>query len=168
MKLRLPRRRVWHALTYIVCLLLVLIAIDLLLIRSRRKINSGYFTTRITSPLREDGRIDYLTAIETYFGHDVTPENNAAPLILRAFGRAALPKNQPEDGITDRLGMPHLPQDGAYFVAYENWCKQHSAPMEDDPFDPQADVTWPIKTSAATEQWLKDNEKPLAILGDAC
>ena len=167
MRLRLPRRRVWRALIYIVCLILVLIAIDLLLIQSRRKIHSGYFTTRITSPLRDDGRVDYLTAIETYFGQDVTPQNNAAPLILRAFGRAALPKNQPEDGITDRLGMPHLPQDGDYLIAFDAWCKNHSAAQEDDPVDPKADIAWPVKISSSTEQWLKDNDKPLSLLAEA-
>src|SRR5947207_4069433 len=131
MKLRLPRRRIWRAAIYLICLILVLLAIDLLLVQSRRKITPGYFTTRITAPLRDDGRIDYLTALENYFGDGVTSENNAAPLLLRAFGRAALPSNQPEDGITDRLGMKHLPKDGDYYVCYEDWCKNHSVPPED-------------------------------------
>src|SRR5262245_58888361 len=112
MRLRLPRRRLWRTAIYFLCLILVLLAIDLLLIQWRRRIHSGYFTTRITAPLRDDGRIDYLTALEDFFSQGVTPENNAAPLLLRAFGRAALPSNQPENGITDRLGMRHLPKDG--------------------------------------------------------
>ena len=39
-----------RAAIYIVCLILLLLAIDLLLVQSRRKIQPGYFTTRITGP----------------------------------------------------------------------------------------------------------------------
>src|SRR5262245_60342010 len=111
MRLRLPRRRIFRAAIYITCLILVLLALDLLLVRWRRNVSPGYFTTRITGPLRDDGRIDYLTALESHFSQGVTPQNNCVPLLLRAYGRAALPANQPEDGITNRLGMPHLPKD---------------------------------------------------------
>jgi hypothetical protein len=167
MKLRLPRRRFWRALIYIVCLLLVVVAADLLLVQTRRRISPGYFTTRIEAPLREDGRIDYLTALENYFGDGVTPDNNAAPLLLLAFGREALPRTQPDDGITNRLGMQHLPKEGRYYVRYEDWCKAHAAQQEDDPTDPSDAIHWPLKVSASTEQWIKDNERPLELIIEA-
>src|SRR4051794_766571 len=108
MPLHLPRRRIWRAAIYLVSLLLVLLALDMLFVQLRRSFTPGFDTTRVVAPLREDGvTIDYLTAIENYFSDGVTPENNAAPLILQALGRKALPSNQLADGITNRLGMPH-------------------------------------------------------------
>src|SRR5689334_18948683 len=100
MPLRLPRRRFWRFVIYLVSVVLVLLAVDLLLIEWLRQVRSGFFTTRIVEPLQPDGSIDYLSAIEQRFGDGVTPENNAIVPLLRAFGRAALPKSQPDDGIT--------------------------------------------------------------------
>src|ERR1043166_1287337 len=131
MKLHLPRRRIFRAAIYLGALLLVLIAIDLVLVQTRRTIHPGYETTRITGPLQADGSIDYLKAIEDYFSRGVTPQNNAAPVVLAALGRQALPKNQPEDGITNRLGMPHLAEKGEYFVTHRDFRKDRGA--TDDP-----------------------------------
>src|SRR5207248_2128742 len=33
--------------------------------------------------------------------------------------------------------------------------------------DPQSDVVWPVKINSATEQWIKDNDKPLSLLAEA-
>src|SRR5213596_686987 len=110
MKLHLPRRRTWRAAIYIVSTLLVLLASDLVLVKIGRQVTPGFATTRITEPTLPNGRIDYLTAIEAHYSQGVTADNNAAPLLLEALGPAALPQNQPRDGITARLGMPPLPE----------------------------------------------------------
>jgi hypothetical protein len=168
MRLHLPRRRVWRAAIYLLSLLLILLAIDMLWVQARRSYTPGFDTTRIVAPVRDDGAVDYLTAIENYFSDGVTPQNNAAPLILQALGRGALPRNQPTDGITDRLGMPHLPETSDYFVTYDDYCKQHpSVVPEDDPTDPNDRIIWPIKANDQTQQWVKLNEKPLALLAEA-
>jgi hypothetical protein len=60
MRLRLPRRRIWRAAIYLTCLLLILTAADLALVRVRRTIHPGYDTTRIVSPTLPDGRVDYV------------------------------------------------------------------------------------------------------------
>src|SRR5580698_7652849 len=112
MRLRLPRRRIWRGSIYLISFLLVAIAADLILVQMRRSVTPGYDTTRIVSPLLSDGRIDYLKALDDPRSKGVTPQNNAAPLFLQAVGRWALPGNQPPDGITDKLGMAHLPERG--------------------------------------------------------
>src|SRR5947199_1595250 len=127
MKLRLPRRRVWRAGIYLLSLVLVLLAIDLVLVETGRKITPAYDTTRIVAPTLPDGSIDYLITLDDRDGRGVSPEDNAVPLLLRAFGRQALPSNQPADGITDRLGMPHLPEQGNYFMRYEQFDKTPGA-----------------------------------------
>src|SRR4051812_31657789 len=119
MKLRLPKRRVWRVLIYIASFVLVLVAIDMILIEFFRGITPGAQTTRITEPKLPDGRIDYVTAVEDHFGRDITPANNSAVLINEALGRSALPSNQPRNGITDRLGMAPVPDQGDYFVHFE-------------------------------------------------
>ncbi len=167
MKLRLPRRRLWRVAIYLISLVLIVIALDMLLVEARRPINPGFETTRITEPTLPDGSVDYLTAVENHFSQGVTAENNAAPLMLQAFGRDALPKNQPPDGITDRLGMPHLPQKGDYFIEYSHYTVNGANDEDDDIGDPNLPLHWPIKIRPNADKWLKDNEKPLGLLTEA-
>ena len=96
----------------------------------------------------------------------VTPENNAAIPILKALGRQAIPRYQPPDGLTDRLGMKPLPKDGDYFIPYDDYCKQHgSAPTQwSDLTNPRP---WPITFDDITRQWIRANEKPLLFVTKA-
>jgi hypothetical protein len=167
MPLRLPTRRLWRAAIYLVCAVLVVGAILMVMTEVRRSIRPGFDTTRIIKPVQDNGTIDYLTAIEDYFGRGVTSENNAAPLMFRAFGRQALANNQPEDGITNRLGIPHLPGQGDYFVSYEDYMKQHPSEDDPDPTSPDQVIKLPIAVKPGTEAWIKANEKPLAMLAEA-
>ena len=169
MKLRLPRRRLWRCAIYVISLLLVLTAIDLTLVETRRTIHPGYETTRIDGPLQADGSIDYLMALDNRFSQGITPENNAVPLLLRALGRKMLAKNQPPDGITDRLGMQHLPEHGDYLIEYDGYCLAHSSQGEPNPFasDAPTPIPWPLIVKPITAQWIKENEKPLALITEA-
>jgi hypothetical protein len=168
MQLRLPRRRVWRLAIYCISLMLVLAAADLALVEHRRTIHPGYDTTRITAPLDAGGNVDYLIAIDEYFGRGVTRENNAVPLLLEALGRTALASNQPPDGITGRLGMPHLSETGDYLVPYEKFTKGRAdASPDPDPTNPERGGTWPLKASPATKAWIKANEGPLTKIEQA-
>ena len=162
MRLRLPKRRIWRGLIYLISLLLVLIAADLILVQVRRSITPGYDTTRIVSPLLPDGRIDYLKALDDPRWEGVTRENNAAPLFLEAVGRWALPGNQPADGVTDKLGMGHLPEEGDYLIQYEDFVKAHGGPAQMD-----LPTAWPATITPLAEQWVAANEHPLKLLVEA-
>ena len=154
MKLPLPRRRFYRFLIYIVSIVLVLVAINLVLVQVRRTIHPGLETTRITAPATADGSIDYLAAIEAAFAPGVTDDNNAAPLLLEAFGRKALPSNQPPDGITSRLHMPPLPEAGDY--------------LKEEPGNETPDVEkWPPSADPKLAPWVQANEKPLARISEA-
>ncbi|HXE52077.1 MAG TPA: hypothetical protein VN541_03640, partial [Tepidisphaeraceae bacterium] len=165
--IHLPRRRFWRLTIYLVCLVLVLLAADVVWARARRTIHPGYDTTRITSPLLDNGRIDYLAAIETNFSRGVTSENNAAPLLFEAFGREALPKTQPPDGITSRLGMAHLPEKGNYYACWQDFAKAPGEPPAPMTWDLTKPETWPAADSPKTLAWLKANEKPLQLIEQA-
>ncbi len=170
MRLRLPRRRIWRVVIYLFSFLLILLAADLLLVQHLRGIEPGFDTTRIIEPTMPDGEIDYLTGLENDASDGVTPEKNSARLILQALGRAALDPKQPMDGITDRLGMPHLAADGDYFVNYTDYCKAHSARPQDD-FAEAADLQRVFEMTAKidpiTRQWVDANQKPLDVLVEA-
>src|SRR5581483_483529 len=152
MTLRLPRRRLWRLAIYLLCLLLVLLAIDLVLVQVGRTIHPGFDTTRIVSPRLDDGSTDYLLAIDEHFGRGVTPENNAAVLVIQALGRQALSKNQPTDGITDRLGMAHVPEKGDYFVPFDEYKRVHTQDGNSGDeglewSDPPGSMKWPPAVS---------------------
>jgi len=164
MPLHLPRRRVLRAVIYLVCLSLVLDAADLIWVQIRRDVRPGFGTTRIVAPVLPDGSVDYLMAHDNVYGQGVTPENNAAVLLLSAVGRDALPSNQPTDGMTDRLGMPHLADKGDYFVGYEPYCRKHSADGGGDPLFTSPQLRWPPSIAPIAAQWVKENEKPLDLI----
>ena len=53
-------------------------------------------TTYLTSPLRPDGYVDYVAAVNARYGQGVTPENNAAVLLWKATGVARIDKAKRE------------------------------------------------------------------------
>ena len=164
-----PRSRWLRYPIYLICLILVVGAADMFWANSRRTIHPRYDTTRITEPRLDDGTIDYLTAIETRFSQGVTGENNSFPVMLQALGRKALPKTQPPDGITGRLGMPPLPEKGDYFVGYGDFTKAQDGKSKDLP---PADGDIPESESATrpssmVDQWIAANEKPMAKIREA-
>jgi hypothetical protein len=165
-----PRSRFLRNTIFLFCFVLMLIALDMLWAQSRRTIHPRYDTTRIVEPTMSDGSIDYLAAIENYFSRGVTPENNAVPLLFEALGRVALPKSQPPDGITSRLGMPHLPEQGDYFVTYEEFTKKKTGKAQSLENDQDARTAPRGKLEKPTpmiRDWLATNEKPLAKIREA-
>src|SRR5687768_5635911 len=169
MRIRLPKRRLWRVLIYLVCFMLIVLAIDLILVQAGRRITPGYETTRITGPTIPGGPIDYLAALESHFSEGVTPVNNAVPPMLEALGPAALAKNQPRDGITNRLGVPPPPETGHYFQPRKSFLEDPAAGEDEPPNDlaPLLERPWKIAEHPRTAEWLKANEKPLAKLVEA-
>ncbi len=163
MRLHLPRRRIWRITIYLISLLLMLIAADLILVQVRRNFSLGYDTTRIVSPVMPDGRVDYLSVLDEQAAEGVTPQNNAAVPFLQAVGRAGLSRTQPTDGITDKLGMPHLPEQGNYLVCYDDFIKQQDTIAA----APDLPTTWPATISPLTAQWVKANDHALELLTEA-
>ena len=50
------------------------------------KITISKETTWFTEPLRSDGFVDYLEAVNRHFSKDITAENNACVLLYQAMG----------------------------------------------------------------------------------
>jgi hypothetical protein len=163
MKLRLPRRRVWRVAIYLGALLLIAVAIDLAVADARRTIRPGYMTTRIVQPRLPDGSIDYAVALDAYFSRGVTPQNNAAVPLLQVLGRQALSTFQPENGVTDALGMPPLPEKGDYFIAHADFTRAATQPASHEPIDltlPQP-FTYPAEVTPEVAKWVTANDAAL-------
>ncbi len=75
----------------------------------------GPETTRIVEPLRNDGFVDYLEALNRKRQKGVTPENNAVVPLMRAVGPEEVSKPTRQEYF-DRLGIADLPDEGDYFV----------------------------------------------------
>ena len=170
MPLKLPQRRIWRITIYLISTLLILLAIDLVMVRTARRITPGAQTTRITEPRFPDGRIDYLAALENWYAQDVTPEDNAVPLILQALGPKGLPRNQPREGITNRLGMAPLPDQGDYFLERSEGFLEDPKVSDSDGVNalpPVLEHPWKAADHPRTAAWLEANAKPLALIAEA-
>ena len=116
-----------------------------------------------------DGQIDYLTALENHYSQGVTPQNNAVVPLLEALGRSGIPPNQPRDGVTDRLGMPPLPDAGDYLQPGNTFKKW--ATTQGDETGPALEIPlehpWKAAEHPKVVEWLNANEKPLAKVIEA-
>ena len=95
--------------------------------RPRPKITISKETTYIIRPLREDGSVDYVAAINERCSKGVTPENNAAIPFWRAVGPKEIKK-----GIRKRyfelLGIPELPEKGEYLISIADFVPLYKEP----------------------------------------
>ncbi len=84
-------------------------------------------TTYIVEPLREDGYVDYLAALNERSREGVTPENNAAVLLWQAIGPAEFLGScggQDHQWFFEELAVDPLPEKGEYFVGLDELAKR--------------------------------------------
>ena len=72
-------------------------------------------TTVLLGPLNPDGTVNYVAAMNQMYGEGVTPENNAAVLLIQAAGPDMFRGGRPR-GVLKELGIEALPKSGNYFV----------------------------------------------------
>ncbi len=131
-------------------------------------------TTYITGPLRKDGYVNYLAAVNQRFREGVTRENNSAVLFWQAMGPPDI-----NTGLRDRyfqmLGVRPLPEEGDYFVPLNKFVERLRAQKDprvanSDANDPTVERSKAMKRPWSKEEfpvladWLAANEKPLILL----
>lgn len=129
------------------------------------KITISKETTWATEPLREDGTVDYLEAINRLFSKGVTPENNACVLLYQAMGPSPEGNRQP-DLFFRRMGVEPLPDEGAYLIGLHKWLRdQPDAPKDINIVNDMQSKSWERPWTKVEfpliAAWLKDNEVPL-------
>jgi hypothetical protein len=131
-------------------------------------------TTYITGPIKEDGTIDYQTALNDQLRRDVTPERNANTLLWRALGPRP-------DGVAlspalfSLMKMPAPDEQGEYFVAIVRYANAHPEfglqgrpPAEMRKQLEQAGrKPWSPSDFPLVAAWLAANERPLALVLEA-
>jgi len=137
-------------------------------------------TTYITQPLRKDGYVNYVAALNQRIGAGVTPANNAAVLFLKAMGPdQILPQFRAE--YCRLLEIEPLPAKGDYYIPANICVKTVSnaaRPVPPQGEEKEQDVyttqvtpamkrPWSRNVFPALVGWLAANEKPLALLVEA-
>ena len=138
-------------------------------------------TTRVLEPVRKDGRIDYVAAINRMASDGITPEENAMVLYMQAIGPA--PENIDREyqvRLFDLLGVAPPPALGNYFEPppqHSPSQNQADAAVEQAPTEPPlvsvSDALgeavrrpWAAAEYPLLAEWLARNEEPLARVSE--
>jgi hypothetical protein len=137
-------------------------------------------TSFITEPVRKDGYVNYIAALNERACKGVTPENNASALVWTAFGPESIDLEQ-RDEYFRLLRIRPLPIHGDYFVGLSSFPRQskeyvtpgsvrsaQSVPDAAwDQFEVARNRPWSRSEFPQLAGWLSANEKPLAIVLEA-
>lgn len=131
----------------------------------------GKETTYVLGPKDEAGYIDYFAALNERLSKGVTPENNAAVLLIQAFGPSR-EKYAPPPEFFKMLGMKPPPNKGDYFINANDFLKDRLQNDEDrerlyEEMDRTIERPWKAKDFPHIAAWLGANEKPLAVALEA-
>jgi hypothetical protein len=137
-------------------------------------------TTFITGPLRKDGSVDYLAALNERYSRGVTPENNAAVLFLLAVGPKDIEK-EIRERFFEMLGIAPLPERAAYLEPFMEYFDRKTAGAQagKDTQETRAQINsfgeferitgrpWSRKDSPIAAGWLEENQKPIDLVVEA-
>ena len=137
-------------------------------------------TTYLTKPLRKDGYVDYIAALDERCHNGVTPQNNAAVLMWQAVGPAAIEAGQRNEYF-QRLGIAPLAETGPYFVSADEYIQKHANDRKpggpppnakkiqaaQDFWDNGMPRPWSSDEFPILADWLAANSKPLGLALEA-
>jgi WD40 repeat protein len=137
------------------------------------KVPIGKDTTYVTGPLTPEGFIAYEAALNERLGKSITPQKNANVLLWQALGPT------PEGGagmpqeFFKRLGIPEPPRDGTYYMSLGSYLKDRAKLDSDqikavvNQLQDRASRPWLASDYPHIAEWLKANEKPIALVIEA-
>jgi hypothetical protein len=130
----------------------------------------GADTSLFTSPTDADGYIDYVTALNERLRGKIKPDDNAVVMLVQALGPKpesfALP-----DSFYRWLGVNSPPDSAAYLVGnYKNFRDEIDNDHDKSFSRRQGTLSkslWKAADDPKHADWLKANEKPLALAVEA-
>ncbi len=137
------------------------------------KVPIGKDTTYVTGPLDKNGFIDYEAALSERLGKGVKPETNANVLLWKALGPRPEGGNGMPPDYFKHLGIAEPPEKGDYLInlgAYRSRVKLVQEEWE-DLIEQQSRAgarPWKAVDMPHITAWLALNEKPLAVVVEAC
>jgi len=135
----------------------------------------GKDTTHVTSPLLEDGSIDFAGALDRQLSIEVRPQDNAAVLLDQAFGPSSIDRKLRQKYL-QAIGVEALPEQGDYVRFRAGLFKQRFEGVEDPDAAIEAWIAqsnqagrqpWNAESNPAAEEWLQANVKPLELIEQA-
>ena len=147
-------------------------------------------TTFLTGPLRADGTVDYVAAVNARLSEGVTPQNNAAVVFLELFNRQGyLPESVAAEYL-QRLGVTSRDLKGPVYEGLDEWLDRngllkppHPAPQRDtqqfewsrppvrhealEHFEKSWESPWTREQYPVLAQWLDTQEEALGRLIEA-
>lgn len=126
-------------------------------------------TTFFTEPLRSDGFVDYLAAVNRHFSQDITAENNACVLLYQAMGPSPEGGSRQPDRFFKLMGVDPIPDEGKYFQSLNKWVEGRADVKVDinavyDMQSKSGEQPWRADEFPLIAAWLKYNEVPLQTL----
>jgi hypothetical protein len=122
-------------------------------------------TTAIEGPRREDGRIDYLAALNQQSSEGVTPANNAAVPLFQALSPDVVDESIREE-FFEKLGV--APGEGDHFLSEDDYLKKAATEAGVDVserFNAQLNAAretpWAPMEQPLLAGWITANNKPL-------
>jgi len=135
------------------------------------KFKLGKDTTFVTEPLDADGYIDYEAALNNQLKGTTTPETNAVVLLVKCFGPKPDGKELHPD-FYKALGVEGPPAEAEYLIDYFQFFKEELKVDETRHtfLESENEMRWrPWKAAELPRhaEWLKLNEKPIAVAIEA-
>lgn len=171
-----PRSRVWRRLLTAGGVLTLLVCggcgYQLYRFLSPVPIEVSPGTTVLDGPLLPDGRVDYVSALNERMSEGVTPDNNAAVLLMQAFGPEIIEAEHRAE-FFERLGIPEPPPDGNYATDPSSWVRRETSSNSQfatewavlrDQFDAACSRPWTPSEFPRVAECLKDNEAALELI----
>jgi hypothetical protein len=129
-------------------------------------------TTYVTGPVRRDGTIDYVAALNERLRQGVAPTENACVLLWYAFGPHPEGGTMPPE-FFQWLGTSSPPERGTYYLDLFRYMRLHLVdPNKNNEFffdlmDQASLRPWTTRQYPLLAAWLKYNERPLALTVEA-
>lgn len=147
-----------------------LVLVDENLKRPTPRLKVGRDTTVVNGPLDAEGFVDFETALNTRLRGRSTPETNAVVLLLKVIG----PKPEGDELPADFyrwLGVDPPPAEGEYLKSrYQHFQNELQGDDQQAFLDFEADLRqrpWRPEDSPKHAEWIRLNEKPLALAVEA-
>ncbi len=148
----------------------VLVAAGLL---AANPVQIGPDTTVVDGPVREDGTIDYIAAINAAAGEGVHTENNAFVGLLEVMPIDGWDEAY-VDGLYAALDLPRPADDAERFVRWDRYPQQHGLEPEaahgetsDSPYGAPLERPWTRDEFPEVAAWLESNQAALDALVQA-
>lgn len=130
-------------------------------------------TTYVLGPLRKDGSVDFVAALNDRASKGITPEKNAAVLIAQVVSRDELSPAY-QKILYKKLGIPKTVKPRQRLLSPSKFAKRvagkkHDAYVEAVWKQQDESLTriWSRKEMPELAAWLKQNERPLAVVRKA-